>query len=142
MRTHVEFRSNKFPPYEGEEEEVNPKLWGKRLAEYLSEKLRAMGVQTGEIYSEDWGWKIPLPNDAFPIWIGCGHYEEYSDGYLVFIDPSKPIIRKFLKKIDTTAGVARVADALDRIFSSDPDIRALRWWSDDEKDGDGRRGQV
>jgi hypothetical protein len=34
IRTHVEFRSNKFPPYEGEEEQINPGLWGKRLAEY------------------------------------------------------------------------------------------------------------
>src|SRR5947209_2807589 len=133
MRTHVEFRSGKFPPYEGEQEQVNPDLWGKRLAEYLSERLRAAGIQTGEIYAEDWGWGIPLPHDAFLMWIGCGHYQEYPDGYLVFVEPSKPVIRKFLKKIDTTADVGRVADALDKILTSDADIQALRWWSDDEK---------
>jgi hypothetical protein len=33
MKTQVEFRSSKFPPYEGEEEQINPGLWGKRLAE-------------------------------------------------------------------------------------------------------------
>ena len=33
MKTQVEFRSDKFPPYEGEEEQINPGLWGKRLAE-------------------------------------------------------------------------------------------------------------
>ncbi len=31
MKTQVEFRSTKFPPYEGEEEEINPGLWGRRL---------------------------------------------------------------------------------------------------------------
>ncbi len=133
MRTHVEFRSAKFPPYEGEEKQVNPGLWGKRLAEYLSQRLRAAGVPTGEIYAEDWGWAIPLQNDAFPMWIGCGHYQEYPDGYLVFIEPSKPVIRKLLKKIDTTADVARVADAIDKILASDPEIQGLRWWNDDEK---------
>ncbi len=133
MRTHVEFRSGKFPPYEGEQEQVNPDLWGKRLAEYLSERLREAGIQTGEICAEDWGWGISLPHDAFPMWIGCGHSQECPDGYLVFIEPSEPVIRKFLQKIDTTGGVGRVADVLDKILTSDPDIQALRWWSDDEK---------
>jgi len=40
MKTQVEFRSESFPPYEGEEDEINPGLWGKRLAEYLQQKLR------------------------------------------------------------------------------------------------------
>jgi len=35
MKTQVEFRSSRFPPYDGEEEQINPGLWGKRLAEYL-----------------------------------------------------------------------------------------------------------
>ena len=39
MKTQVEFGSSKFPPYEGEEEQVNSGLWGKRLAEYLVQSL-------------------------------------------------------------------------------------------------------
>jgi len=39
MRTHVEFRSAKFPAYPREEEQVNPDLWGKKLAEYPFEKV-------------------------------------------------------------------------------------------------------
>ena len=33
VKTQVEFRSRKFPPYEGEQEQINPGLWGIRLAE-------------------------------------------------------------------------------------------------------------
>lgn len=40
MKTHVEFRSDKFSAYEGEEEEINPGIWGKRLVEYLIEKFK------------------------------------------------------------------------------------------------------
>jgi hypothetical protein len=43
MKTQFEFRSSKFPPYEGEEEQINPGLWGKRLAEYLVKKLAEKG---------------------------------------------------------------------------------------------------
>ncbi|MGZ8898873.1 MAG: hypothetical protein ACXW3Z_02155 [Limisphaerales bacterium] len=134
MRSHVEFRSNKFPPYEGEEDQINPGLWGKRLAEYLQPKLREHGIKAGEFYSEDWGWAIPVEHDAFPIWIGCGHQYEPDDAFLIFIEPSKPQIRQGLfKKVDTRADVERVASALDRILRADPDIREIHWTDSGEK---------
>lgn len=43
IKTQVEFRSSKFPPYDGEEEQINPGLWGKRLAEYLAQHLSEKG---------------------------------------------------------------------------------------------------
>jgi len=133
MRTHVEFRSAKFPAYPREEEQVNPGLWGKRLAEYLHRKLKEEGIEAEEIYSEDWGWVVPIHHEPFFLWVGCGHYQEYPDGYLVFIDPSKPTIRKGLfKKIDTTGDVERVAVVLDRILRSDPEIDHVSWWAEDE----------
>lgn len=132
MRSHVEFRSKKFPPYEGEEEQINPGLWGKRLAEYLQPKLREHGIAAGEFYSEDWGWAIPIENAAFRMWIGCGHQYEPNDAFLVFIEPSKPQIRKGLfKKIDTRADVERVAEALDKILRADNDILEIRWTEPD-----------
>jgi len=135
MRTHVEFRSSKFPAYPGEEEKINPNLWGQRLAEYLQVKLKDLGILTDEeIGFEDWGCRLSLVGTPFPMWIGCGHYQEYPDGYLCFIEPSKPTIRKFpFTKIDTTGEVARIADALDGILTSNPDIHGLRWWSENEK---------
>lgn len=29
MKTQVSFRSNKFPPYDDEEEQINPGVWGR-----------------------------------------------------------------------------------------------------------------
>ena len=104
MKTHVEFRSDKFPPYEGEEEQINPDLWGKRLGEYLKEKLSPEGIDTDELIPEDWGWCLPIKHDAFSMWIGCGRYQEYPNGYLCFVEPRKPVIRRLFKKIDTAAG--------------------------------------
>ena len=128
VRSQVEFRSSKFPAFPGEEEEINPGLWGKRLAEYLQPKLRELGIRAGEFYSEDWGWAIPIENEAFPLWIGCGHQYEPDDAFLIFIEPSKPQIRKgFFKKIDTRADVERVAAALDNILRADPEIRDVQW---------------
>jgi hypothetical protein len=49
MKTQVEFRSSKFPPYEGEQKQINPGLWGKRLADYFVRKLFEKGIKTEEI---------------------------------------------------------------------------------------------
>jgi hypothetical protein len=127
MKTQVEFRSNKFPPYEGEEEEINPGLWGRRLAEYLKEKLDGSGIATDGIATEDWGCLLGVKNDAFPLAIGCGHQDGGDDEFLCFIEPSRPVIRKWFRKIDTTQAVGRLSDALQKILASDPDIRDVKW---------------
>ena len=95
MKTHVEFRSDQFPPYEGEDDEVNPGLYGKRLAEFLVRELKPKGFEPLKPVAEDWGWVIPIKNDGFRLSIGCGYYEEHPDGFLCFIEPHKPAIRKF-----------------------------------------------
>ena len=135
----VEFRSDRFPAYPGEEEEVNPDLWGKRLAEFLCEKLPAEGFQTGEPYSEDWGWEIPVVNGGFKFRIGCGHYREYPDGYLCVITPHRPFFQKLFRRIDTREPVAALQRALDKILTAADGIREKRWWTDRECDRLGRR---
>lgn len=100
METHVEFRSALFPPYDGEEAEVNPGSYGKRLAEFLRRGLTGRGFEAGEPFAEDWGWVVPIVNTEFSMWIGCGNYDEYpSDGFLCFIEPHTLTIRKWFRKM-------------------------------------------
>jgi len=64
METHVEFRSDRFPPVDGEERLINPDLWGKRLADFLRDGLRKQGFETNESIPEDWGWLVPVVNKS------------------------------------------------------------------------------
>lgn len=132
MQTHVEFRSDRFPAYDGEEQQVNPSLWGKRLAEFLRDNLRNEGFDTEEPIAEDWGWVVPVANEHFRLWIGCGRYQEYPDGFLCFIEPHTPFVRKLSRKIDTQARVASLQRAIDKILSEASGIREKRWWTHDE----------
>ena len=127
MNTQVAFRSQNFPPYDGEEEQINPGLWGKRLAEYLVEKLKPHGIETEEIIAEDWGWYIPIKNEGFRLAICCGHQNGDDDEFLCFTDPATPIIRKLFKKIDATHELTRVVTAMGNILSSDPGISDIEW---------------
>ena len=132
MQTHVEFRSDRFPGYEGEEDQISPGLWGKRLAEFLRDGLRLEGFETGEPVAEDWGWVVPIANEHFRLWIGCGHYQEYPDGFLCFIEPHSPVVRKFLKRVDTRARVTSLQQAIDKVLAESDGIREKRWWTYEE----------
>lgn len=127
MKTQVEFRSTKFPPYEGEEEQINPGLWGKRLAEYLVQRLEERGIATEEMVAEDWGWYVPVRNEGFRLALCCGHQRGDDDEFLCFTDPSSPVVKKFFEKIDATAQLTRLTDALHQILSSDPELREVVW---------------
>ena len=128
MKTQVEFRSSKFPPYEGEEEDINPGLWGKRLAEYLVVKLVERGIETDPIIAEDWGWYVPIRNEGFRLALCCGHQSgDDGDEFLCFTDPSRPIVKKLFRRIDATAQLTRLTQALEQILASDPDIRDVVW---------------
>ena len=132
MKTAFAFRSSKFPPYEGEEDQINPGLWGKRLAEYFQEKLRAEGFETRELIPEDWGWIVPVKNRRFSMWIGCGHQMEEDIDFLCFVEPHRSRVFRWFWLFDTTADVTRLMDAVKRILSRDPDITDVRWGSPDE----------
>lgn len=90
MKTQVGFHSPKFPPYEGEEEQINPGLWGTRLAEHLVERLSERGIETEDIIAEDWGWHISIKNERFPLAIACGHQSGDDDEFLSFTVPPAP----------------------------------------------------
>jgi hypothetical protein len=127
MNTQVEFRSSKFPPYEGEEEEINSGLWGKRLTEYLAAKLAEKGIETEEMAVEGWGCFLPIRNDGFRLALCCGHQNGDGDQFLVFTDPATPKVKKLFRTIDATSQLMRVLEALRQILESDSDIREIVW---------------
>jgi hypothetical protein len=134
MKTHVEFRSDEFPPYEGEEVEINPGRYGKRVAEFLVRGLKTNGFEPLEPIAEDWGWVVPIRNDGFKIWIGCGNYGEYDDGFPCFIEPHRRTIRRFLFlwKVDTSETITSLQEAIDELLLANPGIRDKRWWTYEE----------
>jgi len=132
MKTIVEFRSDKFPPYEREEQEINPGRYGKRAAEFLSAGLRSQGFEPTPFVAEDWGWVLPIQNNEFELWIGCGNYDEYPDGFLCFIEPHTPIVRKWFKKFDTRTRVEALRQAMDTVLCESAGIHDKKWWTHEE----------
>lgn len=127
MKTFAEFRSTKFPPYDGEDEQVNPGLWGRRLAEYFVENLPSHGLSVGEPIAEDWGWYVPVQVNGTRLALCCGHQYGEDDTFICFTEPNQPVSRKLFRKVDVTAELTRLVGVVDAVLSSDSDTRGLSW---------------
>ena len=65
--------------------------------------------------------------------IGCGHYEEWPDGHLCFIEPRRPYVRRWMmKRISTVDVVERLATAIEDVLLRDGNVTDLRWWTEAE----------
>jgi len=128
MRSNLEFRSSELS--DTVSNEGTPR--GEKVARLLAEQLPRHGFDVKEVFEEDWGWHVTVFNDAFPLWIGCGHYEEYDDGVLCFIEPRKPYVRRWLKRLPTAETVEKLATAVERVVQESGKARHTRWWTDEE----------
>lgn len=127
LRTHLSFRSVTLL-----DPDSDRPPGGGRVAELLAARLPNHGFQPKSSLGEDWGWRIDIANDAFPLWIGCGGRDETEDGHLCFIEPSKPFVTRWFKKIATTETVERLAKAMEAILAVDGQVTDLRWWTEEE----------
>lgn len=128
MRTNLEFRSPELSAPTSDE--GTPR--GEKFARFLAEQLPKQGFNVIDVFAEDWGWHVTIANDDFPLWIGCGRYEEWEDGLLCFIEPRKPYVRRWLKRLRTTATVERLATAVETVVLGSGKARDLRWWTVEE----------
>ncbi len=111
---------------------INPELWGKLLADFLRDGLLSQGYEIAEPIPEDWGWMLRILGQHFPMWIGCGHYQEYDDGFLCFIEPRKSQVWKGLRRIRTVETVNALQLAIDKLLVELAGIRSKKWWTYEE----------
>jgi len=91
------------------------------------QKLSEKGIKPEEIVAEDWGWYIPVENEGLGLAVCCGHQDGDDNEFVWFTDPGTPIVKKFFKKIDATAPLTRLTEAMQQILSSDPEIKDVVW---------------
>lgn len=140
MLTHLEFRSGLFPAYEGEEEQINPGIFGKRLAEFIVRGLRSEGFACEDPGNEDWGWHIEVENPGFRLWIGCACLGPDGD-FLVFIEPHKAFVWRLWRpfhRFETVSAVSRLQVTLDTIFTEESGILDKGWFAHESTTAPGR----
>jgi hypothetical protein len=122
----LEFESSAFEVVSGEDEETNPGIYGKALAHWLAEQLRAAGFPSGDVFPEDFGWCVPVESKPHSLYVACASTGEKPNHWLVFAFAEGGLIARLLGKDNRAESLASLFAALRRCLGSSPDIRSLR----------------
>jgi hypothetical protein len=124
------FTSHLFAVEPGEDDEVNPGIYGKQLATCLKGQLESRGYVVEPIIAEDWGRCLMLSRDPFLLWVGCGNVQRHAaEGvasseliWHCFPAVDVPFFKRLFGKSDTSAALARLDEALRSILGQHPAI--------------------
>lgn len=135
MKTHFIITSAAFSPTAGELDEdhddfINDGIYALELGNFLEAELSQRGYRAKFRCQEDWGHWMELKHDGgFTLAIGCANAGEDTDGqaeHRIFLVPDKPVIRKFLRKIDVQQDLERLATTLKDLLRDSPLILKFR----------------
>jgi hypothetical protein len=129
------FTSSKFEIETGEDEDINPRMYGRQLAIWLKVQLEKYGYEIEDIINEDWGRCLMCSRDPFMLWIGCGSAPDYETAMPGDPAPNKDEVmwhcfviaevffwKRLFRKIDTTPAVAKLHTDLGSILQAEPTI--------------------
>ena len=122
----LEFESSAFAVIPGEDEDTNPGIFGKALAQWLAEQLRAAGLPVGDVIPEDFGWCVPVESKPHSLDVACANTGEKPDQWRVFAFAEGGVMGRLLGKDKSTESLASLFAAVRRFLESAPSVRGLR----------------
>jgi hypothetical protein len=136
--TIYRFQSTLFEIEPGEDEEINPRMYGKQFAAWLKSQLEARGYDIEPIIAEDWGRCLMCAREPFLLWVGCANETDYATAQPNDPPPAKEDVvwvcsaeaevslwKRLFKRPDASAALARLDDHLKRILEDEPAITLL-----------------
>ena len=136
--TNYRFTSSLFDVEPGEDEEINPRMYGRQLAVWLKAQLEKRGYNIECIVAEDWGRCLMSADEQFALWVGCGSSVDYDTAqpddpppvkenivWHCFSDAELTFWQRFVKKLDTGPALARLDHVLHEILASEPNIHLV-----------------
>ncbi|PPC07876.1 hypothetical protein SOI76_06715 [Acinetobacter pittii] len=136
LKTIVEFKFDDYQLYNQKTHAEDGGILVQKtedIAQYIFSILKNRYHLNIELYSEKWGWQIEIPLPEITMYLGISVYEEYSNGFAIFISPNTPILRKFLfRKLDITHHIMVLQNYINIILKSHPGIYDVMWWEENE----------
>jgi hypothetical protein len=121
------FDSGAFPPEPGEDEAANPGIFGKKLAEWIRERLPAAGFAPGEVIAEDFGWLVPIESKPHALYVVCLSTDDTATEWRVSVFAEGGLIARLMGKGDRRQEtVDAVYAAVRGIVEREPSARDLR----------------
>lgn len=122
----LEFESSEFAVIPGEDDATNSGIYGKALALWLADQLRATGCPAGDVIPEDFGWCVPIESAPHRLYVACASTAEEPENWRVFAFAEGGTVARFFGKNESASSLASLFAAVRGCLESHPNIRGLR----------------
>lgn len=132
------FKSDLFEVEPGEDEETNPRLYGRQLANWLRGQFIEKGYEVEEIIPEDWGWCVMCQREPFWLWVGCSSIVDYENSrpddplptkqelsWCCFATAEVPFFKRIFKKYNTEPALTDLKRELVEILKNESRISLI-----------------
>jgi hypothetical protein len=122
----LEFASDAFPVIPGEDEETNPGLFGKSLAEWISLRLSEKGLPVEELVPEDFGWCVPVLFPPYRGYVACCVASETNSEWRVFAFVEGGLLRRLFGADGREEALNTLFSTLKSCLEDSAEVRDLR----------------
>jgi hypothetical protein len=121
----LRFESSAFAITPGEDKETNPGIYGKALAQWLSQQLAARGVKVTRLIPEDFGWCIGVDSSPHASFVACANTPGCETEWGVIVFAEGGFLARMLGDDKRAESVASLFAAVKEILSTSPNIGAI-----------------
>lgn len=122
----LEFESSAFPVVPGEDEHTNPGIFGKALAQWLAEQLRARAVPAGDVIAEDFGWCVPVESKPHSLYVACASTDDKQHHWRVFAFAEGGTMARLFGKDKSAESLSSLFAAVKQSLKAAPGVSGLR----------------
>jgi hypothetical protein len=127
MKARVTFKSSYFPVEPGEDEDINPGVFGKALAAWVADKLRERGVSVEKIVEEDFCRLVLVQRKPFMLWVGCANAEASATEWQLFLAAEVGLLGRVFRRVDPAPSFSSLVAHVRAIVEQVPGVSAIEW---------------
>ena len=121
------FESAVFPHTPDEDGTMHPGIFGRALAYWLADRLRAAGVPAQKVFAEDFGWCVHVSAKSNrSLYVVCASSPEGPNQWKVFAYAEDGVISRMIGKDKTSEPLTALFQTVKECLEAEPVVENLR----------------
>jgi hypothetical protein len=121
------FESSVFPHTPDEDGTMHPGIFGRALAYWLADRLRAAGVAARKVFAEDFGWCVQVTAASNrSLYVVCASSPEGPNQWKVFAYAEDSVISRMIGRDKTSEPLKTLFQTVKECLEAEPVVENLR----------------